>query len=263
MINKLNEWLEKQGYPLEMKVAKELLKSGFHPLQSNYYKDPESEKSREIDVIGQIGYTYKEYNIIFQLIIECKNNISKPWITFSSETHGIGNREFLTHRPSSRIGNKYLQFLSENNLASEMEIFKRPQTFAYNVTQAFETDSDRVYSALMSVSNATKYRKEKINNDTKFAKHCEIYFPMIVLGGKLFDCYLDESNQSQIEEIGHKTLLWKNSTIGNVNTLVEIITFDSFKDRLSLINEQLIDLLTKKSNKFFEDTHSNFTMGFL
>jgi hypothetical protein len=116
MISKIKEWLDKQGYPLEMKVAKALHENGFHPLQSNYYRDPETEKYREIDVVGQVAYTYKHHNIIFQLIIECKNNLSKPWITFSSDTHSIGKKAFLTNRPASIIGSKYLKFISDNDL---------------------------------------------------------------------------------------------------------------------------------------------------
>jgi hypothetical protein len=202
--------------------------------------------------------TYNNYNIIFQLIIECKNNSSKPWISFSSSTHNISDKAFLTHRPASRIGSRYLKFISEKNLFDQSAFLKKPDTFAYNVTQAFDSDSDRAYTALMSVVNAIKYRKKKINSESKHMKNCEIYYPMIVLGGRLFDCYLDENNETKIEEVGHKILLWKNNIEGYVNPLIEITTFDSFKDRLKNIHNELVNLLSESSSPFFEQNHLNF-----
>jgi hypothetical protein len=134
---------------------------------------------------------------------------------------------------------------------------------AYNVTQAFDSDSDRVYTALMSVVNAIKFRKEKINSESRHTRNCEIYYPIIVLGGKLFDCYLDKDNECKIEEIGHKILLWKNNIERFPNPLVEITTFDSFKVRLKGINQDILSLPSEKSNQFFDQSHWNFSAGSL
>lgn len=37
---KLKDWLESQGYPLEILVGSSLQKVGFHTIQSEYYADP-------------------------------------------------------------------------------------------------------------------------------------------------------------------------------------------------------------------------------
>jgi hypothetical protein len=259
MIEKLKDWLEKQGYSLEMKVTRELFKAGFNSVQSSYYDDPISEKKREIDVVGQLGYTYKDYTVIFQLIIECKNNLSKPWIAFSSDIHTTNEKEFIIQRPASIIGGKYLEFISEKSAFKESSLFKKPSRFAYNITQSFEAESDKVYAALMSVINAVNYRKNKINTQIPYRKHCEIYYPMIIVGGKLFECYLDKDNESCLEEVDSITLLWKNNLTGHHNTIIEIKTFDSFSKKIQNIKTEIDELIIKESNEFFnEDIHYNF-----
>src|SRR5262245_59729586 len=49
LIKGVRGWLEKQGYPLEMRVAAQFEKTDFHVLQSSYYVLP-GEQPRELDV---------------------------------------------------------------------------------------------------------------------------------------------------------------------------------------------------------------------
>lgn len=69
--DKLLAWLEKQGYPLEMRVAAQLrAQTQFHIRQGWYYTDPESMQSREIDIVATadevMGYS------TVQFLIDCK-----------------------------------------------------------------------------------------------------------------------------------------------------------------------------------------------
>ena len=75
------EWLQKQGYPLEMEVASALSKKGLWVRRASYYKDSESDKSREIDVIATETEILGMAELHF--VVECKAS-SKPWILFSS-----------------------------------------------------------------------------------------------------------------------------------------------------------------------------------
>ena len=53
MIPKVRNWLETQGYTLEMRAASAFRAIGFDVRQSSHYDDPETGKSREIDVTPQ------------------------------------------------------------------------------------------------------------------------------------------------------------------------------------------------------------------
>lgn len=46
------DWMGKQGYPLEMRVAAAFLKAGLRIIQADYYEDPDTKTPREIDVLA-------------------------------------------------------------------------------------------------------------------------------------------------------------------------------------------------------------------
>lgn len=86
--SKILEWLEKHGYPLEMRVAQAFQQAGFEVSCSEYYLDPEKDKPREIDVIAGMSDVFG--GVIFQVafIIECKSSKEKPWICFCPPSSG-------------------------------------------------------------------------------------------------------------------------------------------------------------------------------
>jgi len=49
---KVEKWLNEQGYPLEMRVASVLQQGGFRVVQSEYFSDPETGDSRELDIVA-------------------------------------------------------------------------------------------------------------------------------------------------------------------------------------------------------------------
>src|SRR6476469_3471123 len=72
VISAVRTWLDKQGFPLEMRTASAFRAAGFDVRQSSYYVDAETGKAREIDVIAydpdplMLGLT----RIVF--VLECK-----------------------------------------------------------------------------------------------------------------------------------------------------------------------------------------------
>jgi len=81
---KLHTWLEAQGYPLEMRVAKAFQIAGARVIQSEYYTDPSTEESREIDVVADWQTRIDNLLVRVSFVIECKSSKDKPWILFVS-----------------------------------------------------------------------------------------------------------------------------------------------------------------------------------
>jgi hypothetical protein len=54
MEQQIRDWLQNQGYPLEMRTAANYTNAGFRVVQSSYYQDPESSDWREIDVVADL-----------------------------------------------------------------------------------------------------------------------------------------------------------------------------------------------------------------
>jgi hypothetical protein len=49
---RVSEWLTEQGYPLELRVAQAFTGAGAEVKQAEYFKDSETGKFREIDVVA-------------------------------------------------------------------------------------------------------------------------------------------------------------------------------------------------------------------
>ena len=77
---KIYDWLNKQGYPLEMEVAKSFQEAEFQVSQSEYYIDPESEDSREVDVVASASKSYFRKVVKIKFIVECKVSKDKARI---------------------------------------------------------------------------------------------------------------------------------------------------------------------------------------
>lgn len=82
----VQSWLETQGYPLEMKVARAFREIGAGAGQSIYYIDPEESKPREIDIVASWYKMHEleesaELQVFF--FISCKSQQKEPWVIFS------------------------------------------------------------------------------------------------------------------------------------------------------------------------------------
>lgn len=81
--SKVLDWLKKQGYSLEMRVAQTFKQVGFEVSHFENYLDPESNDLREIDVVASIKHQVGEIDISARLFVECKY-LRKPWVIFIS-----------------------------------------------------------------------------------------------------------------------------------------------------------------------------------
>ena len=91
--SQIEKWIKEEGYPLEMRVKKKFSdKTDFDLRHSWYYQDPESDTSREIDIVctATDAYGLSELNFV----LECKGT-SKPWVLFTSEDAVDGYNRLL------------------------------------------------------------------------------------------------------------------------------------------------------------------------
>jgi len=68
--NKVIKWLRETGFPLEMEAAATFRNAGFKVRQSGIFRDPESNKGREIYVVASDPDIIGVIDISF--VIECK-----------------------------------------------------------------------------------------------------------------------------------------------------------------------------------------------
>lgn len=84
LIDEVRGWLNRQGYPQEMRVAQTLLGMGPGTRPSVNYQDPVSGKYREIDVVADVAFGV-QHMLRLQLVIECYSSTKAPWLVLGTE----------------------------------------------------------------------------------------------------------------------------------------------------------------------------------
>ena len=120
------------------------------------------------------------------------------------------------------------------------------ERIGYNIAQAFNKGRDNTFKAQMSALKAAYNLKE--NEDDGF-ECIKIFFPILVLDGELFECYLNKNGESvlsQSDRLFLQSTYYQNNLEG-VN--LQICKKDNFEE----IIDDLKCMLDYMNNKFRED----------
>jgi hypothetical protein len=228
LATEIRQWLDSQGYPLELRVAHEFRDQDAQVVQAEYYADPESQVSREIDLSARFHNRDAPKLTVQQIVfaVECKSS-SRPWVVFTSGQPKIGSIASVVQRAASPLGVRFLESVAVVAAVQRLPLLRTPQRPAYGITEAFTTGTDVPYKAIMSAAKAA--RSLAIRYDVKTTEgelsNCTIAFPVVVIGGRLFECALDgAANDIHVHEIQRSTLLWRNPIAEMPHTIVSVVT---------------------------------------
>jgi len=247
--HKVLNWINKEGYPLEMKASQLLRKIGFEVGQSIFYMDSDTHDSREIDIVAYKYFKIKDSWVTFAFVIECKSSLDKPWVAFTSKEERLYPNDFIIHRNANNKGKQILEKISTNDKAKELSLFKLKERTAYSTVRAFSEGVDMTYKAMKSATKATYALVEKGNNSADVFR---FFFPIILTESKLFECYLDEATEQNIEEINNIQLVLSNSFDSQRANFIDLITLDGFEDLMTKYMKD-INFIAKEYKDLFEN----------
>lgn len=155
LTSKVNEWLDKSGYPLEMRVTQRLHSA---PLSQQWERDPnllytdaDTGTSRETDYYLDLWEDNKWFNIVFRLVIECKSTTT-PWVVFQ-RPNGIA--QVSPVKPSSLwdVNRNLTYYFAQRSgqmtrVVAALELFLRGRVSTwpapgYAIAEAFKGPNDR------------------------------------------------------------------------------------------------------------------------
>jgi len=178
MIPKVRDWLDAQGFTLEMRTASAFRAAGFEVRQSSHYIDPETGKGREIDVIATdldvLGV------VAINFIVECKSS-KKPWVLLCShDTVDRYNRFFafgaLSKGAVGVLADRVIELLPK------VAWLKKEGLIGYSLRQAL-SEADVAYAAAIGVAKACD---SQINRpETECTPPYAFAFPVIVADSPL------------------------------------------------------------------------------
>ncbi len=163
---KVKNWVEEQGYSLEMRVAKKFQENGFQVSQFEHFIDQESRSVRPVDVVVSLAKDIGNSRIVIKHYIECKySGKDKPWVIVVTsdkfDKHSFFSRILKGQHPSSwsnietlqgRVVAKIIQAL-DSNLGLDIFSIKNP---GYVVAESLTNQKDHAYEAIIQISKSVE-----------------------------------------------------------------------------------------------------------
>jgi hypothetical protein len=225
---KVKNWVEQQGYSLEMRVAKKFQENGFAVSQFEHFIDQESHSVRPVDVVATLSQDFGSSRVVIKLFIECKySSKDKPWVIIATsekfDKYAFFSRILKGQHPSNWAnidniqGKLTAKLIQSSEKAGSLDSFtiKNP---GYVVAESFKSQGDHAYEAIMQISKCVEahdseeedtYKKtiqlwDQVDDQIQLSQmglFISIAFPVVVINGQLFESYLAENNTVQVSEI--------------------------------------------------------------
>jgi hypothetical protein len=246
MIPKVREWLEKQGYSLEMRTASAFRAAGFDFVrQSSYYTDAETNKAREMDV-EIISRSWAGF-VDVRFFVECKSG-DKPWVLLcSTDTLMNYNRLFAFCAMSEQSRSFFAQSEGLKERIEKFSWLKKDGVIAaYSLRQAFSGDADSAYTAAMNVTKACHYH---VTGNKPSFKFLGFAFPVIVVDTPLIRGTLDASGEIELQEVGQAEFLFSGHEAGTCIRIVTLAHLPAFAREAKHVAQQLKDELSSEEDK--------------
>ena len=265
----MKDAIQKSGYLLEQRVEPILSEEGYIVQTNPAFPDPETGKSREIDINAlSATQVYKgDYNFVFPILLcECENN-AQPIVFFTKESI----ISFLYHREVKVSGipikfwegNKCIS-LSEFTAMKEFHHYCKDITATQYCTFQLTKDksswialhSEEQHDTFNSLIKALEYEiaqhfdsyylPNKGENETV---NIQIYYPLVILQGGLYSASL-ENNRLTLRRSNHiqfRRELFLQSTNEVETYQIDVICEEYLRDYLKIIDAEM-----KKIKKVFQ-----------
>jgi hypothetical protein len=210
--DKLLSDVKKTGYPIELQVGDIFSRNGWHVQHNRYYLDKEEQKGKEIDVSAYVKTHNEGIHVGLHLICEVKKSSDKPWVIFSTKKQFVEGLGWARLHYSQGVDHTILSYNKIERSSSFREFSRIGRSYHEGFKQSPE--HSQIFKALISSIKASEdclvKNQEAISQDTAIRKviHKQdklICFiePMVVLDGFLYEGYLSEKGELELNEIGH------------------------------------------------------------
>lgn len=273
-IKQMKDAIKKSGYLLENRIEQILREEGYYVQTNPIFPDPETGKSREIDICALSAIMpYKDaYNVIFPfLVCECENNaqpiafftkesqisfmhheevkVSGMPVKFWQEDGYVSFSEFtgmekFHHYCKGAISTQYCTFQLKKDKSSWMALHSEEQHDTFNsLIKALEHEISYHYDVWILPGKG--YEKD-IN--------IQVYYPLVILQGKLYSAMLKDDHLTlrKAKHIQFRKEFF-SSRINKAETYqIDVISEEYMKDYLKIIEYEM-----DKVKKVFQRKKSN------
>jgi len=259
--NQIRDAIQKSGYLLEQRVETILAEEGYYVQTNPVFPDPDTGKSREIDITAiSATHIYKKgFDFIFPMMLcECENN-SQPVVFFTKKSPIS-----FTHHEEVRISGIPVQFWQDDGFVSLSEFTGMGKFHHYckeaTATQycTFQLKKDKSswialhieeqHDTFNSLIKALDYEIAKHFDDWSLPDkvdeeniNIQIYYPLVILQGNLYSATL-EGNKLALRKSKHiqfRKELFLSRTNEVETYQIDVITEGYLPDYLKIINTEI------------------------
>jgi hypothetical protein len=258
LVAKVRDWLDRQGYPLEMRVARLFQREQFNVKQAEYYESTEG-VWRETDVVAELVEEIKisrsadQYDLLRVsscAVNECKTSSNRPWIVFTDRSTKTQADTMVFGTIAGTLAQLVMMGIA---LEFDEPLFHLPifaeRTLGHGVacavlsdTSSRESNYDSAYKALNQAVDAASAKAE---SEPGWGNNFRYVFPTVVLSAPLFEAYLDADGNVQIEPCDQIAVMWWVSKRRS-DVLVHILTERKLPDYATQLREAFDNLRTRK-----------------
>jgi hypothetical protein len=261
MINKIKDWLEKNGYPLELFVSRIFQIRKYYSNPSCLYVDVDSGIHREIDSVATREVNGPNYTVAMDVIVECKKS-KYPYVILIDNNKPAKRFEHLFGiKPIgddlSNVGfseAKAFFYLHQftGPLKSKIGAFAECVNSGYSIVQALCNSDTNIYKGIIGLLKAKEYfdkEHTKLNDEYKELnrQYYKLSIPVLIVDGSLVETQLDELGELHVKEIDWGTVTikkpWASGPEDMVN--IQVVKKEYFNEFLEAL-EKLHDLISSE-----------------
>jgi len=217
--------LDRHGFPFELEVGRAFRGARFFVQHAVLYSDPETKKVREIDVVATETLRLQDAkpddpSLQLTLTVECKRTAKDAWVVFSSPRSLSAVSASLMGLPGRVAAVVLGTYASETAFQAPLSLFAIGQRAGHGI-QAIQLDnqsqSPGAYDAVRSALNAAEAftaqfeRRFRSALPRRGSPTIELFAPVVLLDGSLFEYSLTEAGKPVLSEIDRAHLLWYQS----------------------------------------------------
>jgi hypothetical protein len=248
-IKKIKSNILKGGFPTELEVAHIFNKRNWRVNHNTYFIDKDENKSREIDLISDLLFQhrtegkYTEYT--FKLIVEIKQEKTKPWVLFTSKTTKFEKLLMPTASFEREYSNCDWNTLSNSIYENSPKVKDR---IGRSFTEGFSSGKDKIFNSLCNVTKALLFAKERIYKNKSDDRMITLIEPLIVIKGDLLEAFIDDKGELQVIEKEHIQFSfnylsenYEEKAIGHIINVVKYEHLDIFLSEKEKIHKSIFE----------------------
>lgn len=243
-VTSVHNWLEKEGYPVEMKAARAMQDHGFRVTQGEYVLSQDRETLRETDAIGTLTHVKEDYGpqgptfgCHWECVVaaECKAP-KNPWVAFTRKPQVLQGFMAEFHRFASPVGQTLLRAAMGSGELRKLAVFTAPERLAYSIRQS-QVEQSAPFAPTLQVIDQTLHYVDRGLDYNPDCEICRIVFPVLVVDHRLYECWLDDDGKIQLERRDEMRLYWQRPSGGKVFQIVDVVTLAGFPAYLAKVRE--------------------------